>query len=262
MKKCLALTKDRRMTYCTAPEDKRGKGRCNHVIHQNANESIQDFISRINKNIIPKEHENEELVDIVYLKEGLNKLDRMMSDADIDPITIKAIGGFCIYSITNETTRDINSLTKLSQDVKGMVGEVSKLSNGKLESNWLNDDSAYSDADNSLRATVERYLLTHPEEFEDEDCNDLSKLQRIKVKRASNDTIICLKYAAIKDRIKAKDVNDLTALVNHQGYGGKELQRTLARFGINVNIVDLASDLYMMGILKTEDEYLDLIKDV
>ncbi len=46
--KRLALTKDGRMTYCTCNMDERGKGRCNHIAHQKDEESIDDFINRVN----------------------------------------------------------------------------------------------------------------------------------------------------------------------------------------------------------------------
>lgn len=32
--KVLALTKDGKLTYCTASEENRGKGHCNHLNHQ------------------------------------------------------------------------------------------------------------------------------------------------------------------------------------------------------------------------------------
>jgi hypothetical protein len=43
----LALTVDGNITYCTAPEDMRGKGRCPHVAHQMVNESDAQFLGRI-----------------------------------------------------------------------------------------------------------------------------------------------------------------------------------------------------------------------
>ncbi|NLZ80352.1 MAG: hypothetical protein GX913_00885, partial [Clostridiales bacterium] len=42
--KVLALTEDGRMTYCTAPEDQRGKGRCNHIMHQKEGQSVVEFV--------------------------------------------------------------------------------------------------------------------------------------------------------------------------------------------------------------------------
>ena len=47
MTKVLALTEDGRLTYCIAPEDQRGKGRCNHVGHQKEGQSVQNFIKEI-----------------------------------------------------------------------------------------------------------------------------------------------------------------------------------------------------------------------
>ena len=49
MPKVLALNKNGDITYCTCPEELRGTGRCNHIAHQNINESSQDFITRINE---------------------------------------------------------------------------------------------------------------------------------------------------------------------------------------------------------------------
>ena len=47
MGKRLALTVDGHLTYCTASEERIGKGRCNHVDHQVANESEGQFAERI-----------------------------------------------------------------------------------------------------------------------------------------------------------------------------------------------------------------------
>lgn len=52
MSKVLALTKDGRITFCTAPEDQRGKGRCNHIAHQRPDQSSSDFIMSIENEIL------------------------------------------------------------------------------------------------------------------------------------------------------------------------------------------------------------------
>lgn len=44
--KRLALTKDGQLTYCTSSEENIGKGRCNHIVHQNIGESNEDFLNR------------------------------------------------------------------------------------------------------------------------------------------------------------------------------------------------------------------------
>lgn len=73
MKKVMALNENGNLTYCTVAPEERGKGRCNHISHQNDNESIEDFVSRINSNITveeeiipdetPPEHMGQEEID-------------------------------------------------------------------------------------------------------------------------------------------------------------------------------------------------------
>ena len=43
----LALTIDGNLTYCTASEENRGKGRCNHIFHKNENETDNEFMERV-----------------------------------------------------------------------------------------------------------------------------------------------------------------------------------------------------------------------
>lgn len=57
MKPVLALTKDGAITFCYAPEEKRGMGRCNHIKHQLPNQSTEEFISTI-ENFV-KVHEDK-----------------------------------------------------------------------------------------------------------------------------------------------------------------------------------------------------------
>lgn len=42
--KVLAMTTDGKLTYCTASPENRGKGRCNHIGHQEPGESIEEFV--------------------------------------------------------------------------------------------------------------------------------------------------------------------------------------------------------------------------
>lgn len=44
--KTLAYTKDGRLTYCTAPPEQRGHGRCNHIFHQKDGETPKEFTKR------------------------------------------------------------------------------------------------------------------------------------------------------------------------------------------------------------------------
>lgn len=48
MKK-LALNTKGDLTYCTSNDENIGKGRCNHILHQNNNESVEEFMERATK---------------------------------------------------------------------------------------------------------------------------------------------------------------------------------------------------------------------
>lgn len=45
--KVLALNTSGNLTYCTCPPELRGKGRCNHITHQENNETTEEFVKRI-----------------------------------------------------------------------------------------------------------------------------------------------------------------------------------------------------------------------
>lgn len=44
--KRLAMTRDGKLTYCTADDENIGKGICNHVGHQGVNETKENFLER------------------------------------------------------------------------------------------------------------------------------------------------------------------------------------------------------------------------
>ena len=46
MKGVLCITKDGKPSYCKAPPEKRGIGRCNHIAHINPGETIEAFMDR------------------------------------------------------------------------------------------------------------------------------------------------------------------------------------------------------------------------
>ena len=70
----LALNINGTLSYCTAPPELRGKGRCNHIAHQEKDESADSFIKRINK---------------------LINVDKEFKDADINKIKEKLISKYC-----------------------------------------------------------------------------------------------------------------------------------------------------------------------
>lgn len=59
----LALNDRGELTYCTVPPERRGIGRCNHVAHQNENESVAEFIERVNSSMTVTKGEQEVIVD-------------------------------------------------------------------------------------------------------------------------------------------------------------------------------------------------------
>lgn len=54
--KVLAMTVDGEMSFCTAPEELRGVGRCNHIGHQEKGESMQEFMDRVGELIREEDH--------------------------------------------------------------------------------------------------------------------------------------------------------------------------------------------------------------
>ncbi len=49
MNKVLAINTSGDLTYCTVPPELRGRGRCNHIAHQNPDETVDQFIERVNE---------------------------------------------------------------------------------------------------------------------------------------------------------------------------------------------------------------------
>lgn len=74
VQKRLALTKDGKMTWCTADEEHIGKGRCNHIAHQKNNETNQEFVARAEKLTKKENFYGPFVPDEGYLKKLEDKL--------------------------------------------------------------------------------------------------------------------------------------------------------------------------------------------
>lgn len=61
MARVLALNTRGELTFCTAPEDKRGMGRCNHIAHQAPGQSADEFIASIEEKVYT--YETQEIKD-------------------------------------------------------------------------------------------------------------------------------------------------------------------------------------------------------
>lgn len=120
--KVLAVNVNGDITYCTVAPEMRGKGRCNHIAHQNDGESTQDFIQRINnlrqstqaeekENFIP--YEGTEVETKPYRmsdeeKESLIKIEnRMQLDQNIE-------GGYISLNEPLWNDMDKNYFAKIS----------------------------------------------------------------------------------------------------------------------------------------------------
>lgn len=110
--KVLALNTEGNITYCTVDPENRGKGRCNHIAHQNPGESVEDFISRINE----KQEEQEEKGNID------NKEYKEITQEEIDDLAAK-IDKIAGTRITVDNYNEV--ISKLTPD---QIAEITKLS--------------------------------------------------------------------------------------------------------------------------------------
>ena len=111
--KVLALNTEGNITYCTVEPENRGKGRCNHIAHQDPGESPEDFIARIDA-------KQKELVYKDYNPENHNEI----SQEEIDDLASK-IDEIAGEKITVDNFKDV--ISKLSPD---QIAEIAKLSFG------------------------------------------------------------------------------------------------------------------------------------
>lgn len=72
LKGVMALRRDGGMSICTASEETRGTGRCNHIAHQEKGETIEQFTARINALIkVDEDYSHLEQVDF---KEAIDEI--------------------------------------------------------------------------------------------------------------------------------------------------------------------------------------------
>lgn len=92
VKKVLALNTSGNLTWCSSPEEKRGRGRCNHIAHQNAisGETPQQFLERIDsqKNYLMSQlEESEEFID----QKGTEVETSQLKLTDLDKAKLKEV---------------------------------------------------------------------------------------------------------------------------------------------------------------------------
>ena len=107
-----ALTVDGKLTKCKAAPGERGRGRCNHIDHQKDDESITDFLSRID-NKIKEESESED-----YNKENYISQDQIDEFASmIDKIAGTKVTSENLYEVLNTLEPEqIRQIAKIGFD--------------------------------------------------------------------------------------------------------------------------------------------------
>lgn len=111
MAKVLALNTNGDITYCTVDPENRGKGRCNHIAHQNPGETVEEFIKRIE--VKQKELANKEYEEEKYHEVSQEEIDNLAAQID-------KIAG---VKITSENFKDV--ISKLTPD---QISEITKIS--------------------------------------------------------------------------------------------------------------------------------------
>lgn len=153
--KVLAATVDGRITYCTCSPEQRGKGRCNHVLHQEDGESESSFIERANlrsdeieSSLIPSSSEiienpisQEDILKMrqqIYELCGTNKVDssnikEVLAQLDLETqrkileIGFEA-GQYFDFAITDENYEEQDLKTKIYFSNMGDFGLGAKKS--------------------------------------------------------------------------------------------------------------------------------------
>lgn len=116
MVKRLAINTDGVLTYCSAPEDKIGVGRCNHTHHQQPDESRPQFIKRASTEI-----ERETRESSSETTQFVNKISKLWKDDQMTDIA---------YEISSAYSRgDHEFIRKAMIEVKDAVSPKESVTN-------------------------------------------------------------------------------------------------------------------------------------
>lgn len=142
-KKRLALTQDGRLTNCVAPEGKVGVGRCNHIAHQEPNESIEEFIARIDNQMMTEGIDNSiENIDT----NNISEIDQ--KDIDEYAAKIDAIAG---CKVTPENLSEV--LSTLTPEQIRQITEIGFQAAPEFSLPISDDEYGKQDLENKLYFT-------------------------------------------------------------------------------------------------------------
>ena len=107
--KVLAVTIDGKLTYCT-------KGRCDHIAHQNNNESGEEFVKRVAKDLLKQASDNykEEILNLNWSEklEMINNhenLDVLVDDDDWHVRKAVAEQGYGLDRLVNDLDHEVRA---------------------------------------------------------------------------------------------------------------------------------------------------------
>lgn len=163
--KVLALNNDGMLTYCSVPADMRGIGRCNHVVHQEENETPEQFKMRVGSFINNKDKVIEKSYDALdcYIQEVKNYDEKKK-------LFKKTQNG---YKTTEYADYIVFSQAKLFFAAK--IVELDKKCQYHSESfadvydeeAYIEGRKEYQEQFNQLDKFKENYKIKHPEQFEE-----------------------------------------------------------------------------------------------
>lgn len=132
MNKILAINDKGELTYCTSPEELRGKGRCNHIFHKNNNETEEEFLNRTS---IYKFVSKDEL-------ESVNDVKANISVGGAQDKWWSKDHNYLYKIDTNDPSRGLIQWNGLSEDIISnfliYIGKENNIENAKYETIYVN----------------------------------------------------------------------------------------------------------------------------
>ena len=186
MEKRLALTKDGKMTYCTASEENIGKGRCNHIAHQKNNESAEDFCKRVENSkiseidkiknlktddkieLIRSENVDNEILDVLvndkdwFVRRDVARqgygLDKLVNDENWDVRVAVAEQGYGLDKLVNDKDIDVRvAVAEQGYGLDKLVNDKNSEVRAAVAGKGYGLDKLINDKDEFVRAAVAKY---------------------------------------------------------------------------------------------------------
>jgi|GEM_PF-1308295 len=229
-KRILALKANGELDYCDATSD------CGHILHQNPNETREEFLERADKVFGVELFDNfvhtlkksdKKALNIEMFKDALYVLDAKLKKLALT-VDIKAIGGFALlwHNLRESgVTVDIDTVTRdYTEPINQAIRETSQELN--LPIDWINNDNILDDpeiVDEMLDAFYEKADLS----------NDIrGGFTNINLMVADLETLFVSKLMAVDDldlNHRIQDVGDTIEIMNRLGYTMKNIDNEFPR---------------------------------